>query len=283
MLSNTEPCMFSKLKPSFRMRAIVGMVAFVLFSALSLAAQGEQAFKGSCVRMGGKYVLSDGDNHIVYQLDNQRKPKPFADRNVVIIGTLDKTLGIIHIAEIMADLSRKVTQARSVFIDCDNCLRTMANAPRAAFEELSDWGRFDVVPNRKDADLIFLFSSNPYLGNYVTRDGPDTRPVAIATTFMNVIDPATGENLWGDSKTLGAWRVAAATKDLVVEFKEHLEASEDQVDRLLFLMDKDGDGKISKQEFLDFMGAEFDRLDTHKDGELNANELKQLRVVNVGK
>ena len=35
--------------------------------------------------------------------------------------------------------------------------------------------------------------------------------------------------------------------------------------------------------FLKFMDAEFDRLDTNKDGELDANELKRLRVVNVGK
>ena len=43
-------------------------------------------------------------------------------------------------------------------------------------------------------------------------------------------------------------------------------------------MDKDQNGKVSSQEFTDFMAAEFDRLDTNKDGELDVNELTKLGV-----
>ena len=56
------------------------------------------------------------------------------------------------------------------------------------------------MANRRKADLIFLFSANSYLGDYGTRDGPDTRPVHVDITFMNVVDPHTGESLWGDSR-----------------------------------------------------------------------------------
>jgi hypothetical protein len=37
-------------------------------------------------------------------------------------------------------------------------------------------------------------------------------------------------------------------------------------------------GKISKKEFMDFMEAEFDRLDKDKSGELDVKELTQSRV-----
>jgi Ca2+-binding EF-hand superfamily protein len=37
-------------------------------------------------------------------------------------------------------------------------------------------------------------------------------------------------------------------------------------------------GKISKKEFMDFMEAEFDRLDKNKSGELDVKELIQSRA-----
>ena len=45
--------------------------------------------------------------------------------------------------------------------------------------------------------------------------------------------------------------------------------------KLLLLKDTDKIGKISKQEFITFMGKEFERLDTDKSGELDFNELKR--------
>ncbi|MGD1070608.1 MAG: EF-hand domain-containing protein [Bryobacteraceae bacterium] len=47
--------------------------------------------------------------------------------------------------------------------------------------------------------------------------------------------------------------------------------------RLLLLMDRDQSGKVSKQEFMAFMEAEFERLDVNKDGELDVKELTQAR------
>src|SRR5580658_4237950 len=59
-----------------------------------------------------------------------------------------------------------------------------------------------------------------------------------------------------------------------------LALGEDQVKQLLLLMDTDKNGKISKQEYMTFMEAEFDRLDTEKNGQLDAKELaySDLRV-----
>ncbi|HET6308051.1 MAG TPA: hypothetical protein VFG12_12755 [Rhodopila sp.] len=52
-----------------------------------------------------------------------------------------------------------------------------------------------------------------------------------------------------------------------------------QVKQLLLLMDRDQNGKVSRQEFMTFMAREFDRLDINKDGELDVNELVNLQVV----
>jgi hypothetical protein len=52
-------------------------------------------------------------------------------------------------------------------------------------------------------------------------------------------------------------------------------AGEREAKKLLLLMDKDQNGKVSKQEFMSFMEAEFDRLDKDKNGELDVKELTQ--------
>lgn len=46
----------------------------------------------------------------------------------------------------------------------------------------------------------------------------------------------------------------------------------EKVKELLSLMDTDKNGKISKQEWMKFMEAEFDRLDKGKKGEIDPKE-----------
>ena len=77
----------------------------------------------------------------------------------------------------------------------------------------------------------------------------------------------------------GAGSSPKATKDLIGEFREQLEAGDGQAERLLFRMNRDRDGGVSKQEFLDYMAAEFDRLDTNKDGKLDADESRRCRPI----
>jgi len=43
-------------------------------------------------------------------------------------------------------------------------------------------------------------------------------------------------------------------------------------------MDTDKTGKVSKQEWMKFMEAEFDRLDKDKKGELDPKQLMESRV-----
>jgi hypothetical protein len=60
--------------------------------------------------------------------------------------------------------------------------------------------------------------------------------------------------------------------------EKKLAAGEREAKKMLLLMDTDKSGKVSKQEFMNFMEAEFQRLDINKDGELDVKELTQSRV-----
>jgi Ca2+-binding EF-hand superfamily protein len=64
--------------------------------------------------------------------------------------------------------------------------------------------------------------------------------------------------------------------------EKNLTVGEKEAKKLLLLMDKDKNGKVSKQEFMNFMDAEFDRLDKDKSGELDVNELTQSPVRSSG-
>jgi hypothetical protein len=45
----------------------------------------------------------------------------------------------------------------------------------------------------------------------------------------------------------------------------------------LTAMDKDHDGTVSKEEFTEYMQAQFDKADADHDGTLDRNEMEQLR------
>jgi hypothetical protein len=59
-----------------------------------------------------------------------------------------------------------------------------------------------------------------------------------------------------------------------------LAAANEAAKQLLLAMDKDKSGKISKQEWMKFMEAEFDRLDADHKGQLDVKKLiqSQMRV-----
>jgi EF hand domain-containing protein len=81
---------------------------------------------------------------------------------------------------------------------------------------------------------------------------------------------------------------AVAQRAAVPKPQDKLALGEYEVKQLLFLMDTDDSGKISKQEWMKFMEAEFDRLDKDKKGQLDVKELTQSRLrvshpVSVGK
>ncbi|MFZ0863236.1 MAG: hypothetical protein WB781_26000 [Candidatus Sulfotelmatobacter sp.] len=71
---------------------------------------------------------------------------------------------------------------------------------------------------------------------------------------------------------------ALAQKAAVPKHPTHDSPAQEKVKELLLLMDTDKNGKVSKQEWMKFMEAEFDRLDKDNRGEIDQKELLQSTV-----
>ncbi len=70
----------------------------------------------------------------------------------------------------------------------------------------------------------------------------------------------------------------AQTKAAVPKPQDNLALGENDAKQLLLLIDTDKNGKISKQEWMKFMEAEFDRMDKAKNGQLDVKELTQSKL-----
>ena len=64
-----------------------------------------------------------------------------------------------------------------------------------------------------------------------------------------------------------------AQKTVVPKPQDKLALANQNVKELLLLMDSDKSGKVSKHEWMSFMEAEFNKLDTDGSGELDPKEL----------
>ncbi len=78
--------------------------------------------------------------------------------------------------------------------------------------------------------------------------------------------------------TLSMLGSAAAQKASVPKPQDNLAMGEDDVKHLLLFMGTDNKGMVSKQEFMKYMEAEFERLDKNKIGQLNVKELTRSNL-----
>ena len=70
----------------------------------------------------------------------------------------------------------------------------------------------------------------------------------------------------------------AAQKESAPKAPNRIALANDNAMAMLFLMDADKNGKISKQEWMSFMSAEFDRLDVNRRGELEPKKFDRSRM-----
>jgi hypothetical protein len=78
--------------------------------------------------------------------------------------------------------------------------------------------------------------------------------------------------------TWGMVGTTSAQKAGVPKPQDKFAIGEDEAKQLLLLVDTDKKGKVSKQEWMKFMEAEFDRLDKAKTGYLEVKELMQSKL-----
>jgi hypothetical protein len=69
--------------------------------------------------------------------------------------------------------------------------------------------------------------------------------------------------------------IIAAQEEATPKAQDNVAVGEAEVKQMLPLMDQDKDGKVSKQDFMKFMEAEFDGLDKKKEGKLDVKKLTQ--------
>jgi hypothetical protein len=117
--------------------------------------------------------------------------------------------------------------AKTVYIDNRSGQAALADR---AYQELQEWGRFQVTQDRVQADLIFLLSAREEVrgarqtgrvdenGNVYTT----SRPNVYSYSGLTVLDPKTGDPLWTESKAATVFR-KSAIKRAIDELRRRIE------------------------------------------------------------
>jgi uncharacterized membrane protein YdfJ with MMPL/SSD domain len=102
------------------------------------------------------------------------------------------------------------------------------------------------------------------------------RPIVLATVALvlvaGIVVVHAAESQGGKSTVATPTPAADDT-----EKEAKLAAATDAAKQLLLVMDTNKSGKVSKEEWMKFMEAEFDRLDTDHKGQPDVKELTQSR------
>lgn len=90
-----------------------------------------------------------------------------------------------------------------------------------ALAQLRKWGKFQIVWDRKKADLMFLLSADPFRGGNIVLSGGqtgsidnsghieedavpnDNKQFPTRYAYLTVVDTKTGDNLWSDRHLWG--------------------------------------------------------------------------------
>jgi hypothetical protein len=103
-------------------------------------------------------------------------------------------------------------------------------------------------------------------------------PVACGTIAAVFLAGATGVNAAAPQHEKSTGVVSPTPAAEQTERERKLAARTEAAKQFLLVMDTGKNGKVSKEEWMKFMDAEFDRLDARHDGELDVRELTQSRV-----
>ena len=136
--------------------------------------------------------------------------------------------------------SPKILSAKTAYFEDGTGVDAVGTA---ALAQLKKWGRFQIVEDKKLADLIFLLSADPYNGGFIVFASGQTgtvdpnghveadrvpnynRQAPVREAYLTVIDPKDGQNLWSDSHVWGGLLTGtnSAGKRLVKKLEKQIE------------------------------------------------------------
>ncbi len=136
-----------------------------------------------------------------------------------------------------------IASAKSIYFEDKSGVDAVGKKTLA---ELSNWGRFQIVQDRKMADLVIVLSTDPQQGGNLILSGGQTGTIdsrgnieedpvpnynKLAPTryaFLTVVDARTGDNLWSDSQRWGGLLTGfdSVGEHLVKEFEKQTQAAE---------------------------------------------------------
>lgn len=117
---------------------------------------------------------------------------------------------------------------------------------RMALAELKKWGRFQIVQDKKSADLVIVLSADPPRGGNLIISGGQTGAIdskgrieedpvprygnqtPVRYAFLSVVDSRTGNNLWSASHRWGGLLTGfdSVGEQLIKEFEKQTQAAE---------------------------------------------------------
>lgn len=137
-----------------------------------------------------------------------------------------------------APMPDRVLKAKTIFLDDQSGYPHVGDK---AYQELEKWGRFKVVTNRKDADLILLISSRSYRGGYLATSNAQVYPTGTGGAYgsataigiplvaiygyLTFIDPATGEPVWSQVNR-AKWSAGHTVHAMFKELEQRFAAQE---------------------------------------------------------
>ncbi len=128
--------------------------------------------------------------------------------------------------DMKAPLPEKLLQAKTAYIDNRS---GQSDVLDKAYTALKEWNRFEIIQDRAKADVVFVLTiSKEARGSYtygrVDNSGnleATSTPTRVGFTTMTVVDPATQQVLFSDTRR---WRLfGSATKDAVKELRKRME------------------------------------------------------------
>jgi hypothetical protein len=127
-------------------------------------------------------------------------------------------VGIVAQIHPPAKISPKIHAAKTAFFDDQTGVPAVG---KDALAQLKKWGRFQIVTDKSQADLVLLLSASPPKDGHIIYSSGQTgtidksgaidedavpnyhRSAAVRDAYLTVFDAKSGESLWTDSHIWG--------------------------------------------------------------------------------